>query len=129
LSFLRMILILTFFAAWEDMPMPRKNPSRTWADLEGKIALQVLRAPKTCGDSENSGTRPAVHERVVKYLYYRVSGAPWVSHLALVAAVLTARHRDVSTVVRMLVALHARLTELFPALHLSTMHEWDAEAH
>jgi hypothetical protein len=124
-----MILILTFFAAWENMPMARKNPSCTWADLEGKIALQVLHAPKTCGDLENSGTRPAVHERVVKYLYYRVSGTPWVSHLALVAAVLTARHRDVSTVVRILVALHARFTELFPALHLSTMNEWNADAH
>lgn len=109
--------------------MSRKNPSRPWTDLEGKIASQVLHAPKTCGDPENSGTRPAVHECVVKYLYYRVSGTPWVSHLALVAAVLTARHRDVSTVVRILVALHARLTELFPALHLSTMHEWDADVH
>src|SRR5437764_15463911 len=107
------------------MPMARKKPSRTWADLEGKIALQVLHAPKTSGDSENGGTRPAVHERVVKYLYYHVSGTQWMSHLTLVAAVLTARHRDVSTVVRILVALHARFTELFPALQLKPMREWD----
>lgn len=106
--------------------MPRKNPSRTWTDLEGKIAPQVLHAPKTSGDPESSRTRPAVHERVVRYLYYRVSGTPWVNHLALAAAVLTARHRDVSTVVRILVALHARFTELFPALQLETMNGWDA---
>ncbi len=35
--------------------MPRKNPSRTWADLEEKIVPQVLHAPKTGGDPESRG--------------------------------------------------------------------------
>ncbi|GHP00429.1 hypothetical protein KSF_104760 [Reticulibacter mediterranei] len=109
--------------------MPRKNPSRTWADLEGKIAPQVLHAPKTGGDPEGSGERPVVHERVVGYLYYHVSGKPWMNHLALVAAVLTARNRDVNTVRSTLVILHARFTELFAALQMETMSEWDADTH
>jgi hypothetical protein len=80
--------------------MPRKNPSRTWADLEEKFTPQVLHAPKTCGDPENNSARPDVHERIVGYLYYRVSGTPWMNHLALAAAVLTARHRDVRVVLQ-----------------------------
>jgi hypothetical protein len=122
-------LILTFFAAWEGTPMPRKNPSRTWADLEEKIVPQVLHAPKTGGDPESREGRPAVHERVVMYLYYHVSGKPWMNHLALVAAVLTARHRDVNTVRCVLTILHVRFTELFSALQMETMSEWDADTH
>lgn len=109
--------------------MPPKNPSRTWADLEGKIVPQVLHAPKTSGDPESSGARPAVHERVVMYLYYQVSGKPWMNHVALVAAVLTARQRDVNTVRCVLTILHARFTELFSALQMETMSEWDADTH
>src|SRR6266446_2886006 len=117
-TFLRVILTLTFFAAWEDTLMPPKRPLRTWADLEGKIAPQVLHAPKSSGDPESSGARSAVHERVVRYLYYHVSGKPWMNHLALVAAVLTARNRDVNTIRSVLTILHARFTELFSALQM-----------
>lgn len=109
--------------------MPRKKPSCTWADLEGKIALQVLHAPKTGGDPDNNGARLAVHERVVKYLYHHVSGKPWTNHLALVAAVLTARQRDVNSVKNVLTILHARFTELLSALQITTMSEWDADTH
>jgi hypothetical protein len=109
--------------------MPRKNPSRTWADLEGKIAPHVLHAPKTCGDPDSSGARSAVHERIVKYLYYHVSGKPWMNHLALVAAVLAARQRDASTVRNVLTTLHARCAELFPALQMETMSTWVADTH
>ncbi len=109
--------------------MPRKNPSQTWADLEEKIVPQVLHAPKTGGDPESREGRPAVHERVVMYLYYHVSGKPWMNHLALVAAVLTARQRDVNTVRCVLTILHMRFTELFSALQMETMSEWDADTH
>src|SRR5262249_30364951 len=129
LTSLKMTPILTSFAAWEDTPMSRKTPSHAWADLEGKIASHVLYAPKTGGDPESSGARPVVHERIVGYLYYRMSGTPWTSHLALAAAVLTARHLDVGTIIKMLGVLHARFTELFPVLHLETMNDWDANIH
>ena len=109
--------------------MPHKRQGHTWADLEGKIAPLVLHAPKTSGDPENHETCPAVHERVVMYLYYRVSGKPWMNHLALVAAVLTARRRDVATVKGVLIVLHARFAELFSVLQMETMSEWDADTH
>jgi len=83
--------------------------------LAGKIAPQVLQAPKTSSDPESKGAMPAGHERVVMYLYYRVPGTPWIDHQALVAAVLTARRRDVSTVRNILTILHVRFTEWFPA--------------
>lgn len=109
--------------------MPLKRQPRIWNDLEGKIAPQVLRAPKTSGDPESDGTRPAVAERVVMYLYYRVCGKPWANHLALVAAILTARHRDTNTIQGVLTILHTRFTELFSALQMETMSEWEADTH
>lgn len=109
--------------------MPRKRQPRTWADLEGKIAPQVLHAPKTSGDPESDGSRPAVAERVVMYLYYRICEKPWGNHLVLVAAVLTARHRDTNTIQGVLTVLHTRFTELFSALQMETMSEWEADTH
>src|SRR2546423_585185 len=91
----------------------RGQATTSRADLEEKIVPQVLHAPKTGGDPESREGRLAVHERVVMYLYYHVSGKPWMNHLALVAAVLTARQRDVNTVRCVLTILHVRFTELF----------------
>ena len=110
--------------------MPLKRQQHTWADLEGKIALEVLQAPQTCGDPEaQEGEWPEVHSRIITYLERSIWGTPWMNHLALLAAVLTARRRDVNTVVRCLTGLHARFADLFPALHLSTMNDWDANTH
>jgi len=72
---------------------------------------------------------PEVHSRLVIYLVNNVMGKPWANHLALLAVVLVARRRDVSTVRDALVNLHVRFCELFPALHLETMQDWKADLH
>lgn len=100
-----------------------------WQHLVGKIAPEVLAAPKTGGDPHNKGDWPEVHERVVAYLEANVVGRPWADHLALAAAVLIAWRRDVNTVQNVLWVLHPRFTGLFAALGLETMDGWDAEKH
>jgi hypothetical protein len=98
-----------------------------WLDLEGKIASQVLHAPKTGGNPH--GEWACVPDRVVGYFLRNVVGTPWADHLALIAAVLSARQRDQQTVRITIVALHARFTDLFAALGLKTINEWKNEVH
>src|SRR5438105_7731272 len=81
-----------------------------WLDLKGKIASEVLHAPKTGGEWV------CVPDRVVGYFLRNVVGTPWADHLALIAAVLSAHQRDEQTVRITIVALHARFTDLFAAL-------------
>lgn len=100
-----------------------------WQRLAGKIAPEVLAAPKTGGDPSNKGDWPEVHERIVAYLDANVVGKPWADHLALVAAVLTARRREVNTVLGVLWALHPRFAAFFSVLGLDTMDDWDADRH
>jgi len=102
-----------------------KNVS--WQNLAGKITQEVFHAPKTGGDP--SGSWIQVHERVIKYLLRNVVGNPWADHLVLIAAVLTARRRDVSTVEHILRVLHPRFALLFPALKLVGMDEWKPDLH
>ncbi len=98
-----------------------------WLHLEGKIASEVLHAPKTGGDPH--GEWACVPDRVVGYFLRNVVGTPWADHLALIAAVLSARQRDEQTVRITIVALHARFTDLFAALGLKTVTEWKNEVH
>jgi integrase len=98
-----------------------------WLDLEGKIASKVLHAPKTGGDPH--GEWACVPDRVVGYFLRNVVGTPWADHLALIAAVLSARQRDPQTVRITIVALHARFTDLFAALGIKTINEWKNEVH
>jgi hypothetical protein len=102
----------------EDRPRP-------WQRLAGKIAPEIVDAPQISGHSVNAGTD--VHERVVSYLERNVVGTPWADPLALVAVVMTARRRDVSTVRSVLQVLHPRFSLLFPALGLTTMADWRAD--
>jgi hypothetical protein len=92
-----------------------------WQCLAGKVAPAVLCAPKTNWDG--------VHSRIVAYLVSNVADQPWANHLALVAAVLTARKLDVRTVHGVLSAVHSRLRALFPALGLQRMEQWQPEEH
>jgi hypothetical protein len=103
--------------------MSRSATHYTWEQLAGQIAPEVLQAPKTSGDP--NGGWPTVHEHVVGYLVRSVVGTPWVNHLALMAAVLAARQRDVQTVKLAVQTLHARFKALFSALGLQTMEEWE----
>jgi hypothetical protein len=110
-------------------PAPPEVLTRPWLRLAGKIAPEVLQAPKTAGDPLTPGDWPDVHARVVAYLDRNIVGTPWADHLTLGAAVLTARRRDVGTIYRRIQELHARFQRLFPALGLTTMADWQAERH
>ena len=107
--------------------MTEQRPVFSWQDLEQKIAPEILSAPKTGGD--RNGTWPPVHGRIVRYLFRHVANTPWADHLALVAAVLSARRRDVATVEAIIQEIHRLLSALFPALGLKTMAEWDADRY
>src|SRR5260221_8246183 len=93
----------------------------SWLDLEGKVAFEVLHAPKTGGDPH--GAWAPVHERVVQYLLRNVVGTPWINHLALIAAVLCAHNSDLQTVRMTFIVLHARFSALFLALVLTSVNE------
>jgi len=86
----------------------------TWHCLEGNFAPEVLQAPKTGGDPY--GVWPSVHERIVRYLLRSVAGTLWADHVALIAAVLSARRRDVSTVEQAVRTFNTRFRALFQVL-------------
>ncbi len=98
-----------------------------WRDLEGRCTAEVLHAPKTSGDQ--SSTWPPVHARVVRYLIQNVVGRPWADHLILMAAVLSARRLDVASVKHTLYNIHARFADIFPALDLAEVGEWNPDSH
>lgn len=61
--------------------MPTETLTKPWLGLVGKIAPEVLLAPKTCGDPRNKGEWPEVEEQVVAYLENNVVGKPWANQL------------------------------------------------
>ncbi len=105
----------------------KEDREAAWLDLAGKIAPEVLCAPKTGGDPHGGWT--PVPGLVIGYLLRNVVGSPWADHLALVAAVLSAHNRDVQTVRLTVMSLHARFSALFPALGLTAVDEWRNEIH
>src|SRR5258708_4573640 len=104
-----------------------RNLNVSWSALEEKIAPEVFYAPKTGGDPH--GQWPAVHERIVAYLLRNVVGTPRANHLALIAAVLSARRRDVQTVGGNVQKLHPRLRLLFQAFWLKHGQERNSDLH
>lgn len=103
--------------------------SKPWDGLRGKIALEVLAAPKTGGDPQNHGYWPEVTQRIVSYLERNVLLTPWANSVALLAAIMMARRFEVSSVLSKIVILHSRFTFLFPCFGLGGMNEWDAAQH
>jgi len=99
----------------------------TWSDLDGHVAPEVLCAPRT--GSDPTGTWPKVHARVLGYVMRNVRGKPWIDHLALIAAVMTAQRRDVGTGEGTLKMLHQRFSCLFPLFALDSMSQWAIEPH
>ena len=95
--------------------------------LEGKVAPEVLSAPKTGSDLRSNGHWPDIHSRSIGYLGRNVVGKPWANHLVLVAAVLSAQRYDAATVRQALYNVNARLTHLFQVLQIDVLDEWDAE--
>ena len=119
---------LAFLTVWPGRcDMSLKGTRYTWGDLAGHIASEVLQAPKTGGDP--NGDWPLVHERIAGYIRRNLLGTPWADHVALIAAVLTARRRDVQTVALVVQALHGRFRALFPALELKTIFDWKPDLH
>ncbi len=104
-----------------------KDPSHdfTWTCLEGSLAPEIVRAPKTGGDAH--GTWPPVEWRNIRYLQHAVVGSPWANHLALVAAVMSARRYDARSVKLVMCRLHTRFKLVFQELALQQMDEWQAE--
>ena len=98
-----------------------------WQLLSGKIASEILIAPKTGGDPQGDWRK--VHHRLITYLENSVIGKPWDNHLALITAVLTAQLIDVTSVLSVLSRLNCRWKKLFPALGLQTIQEWNGEVH
>ncbi len=97
--------------------------------LEGKVAPEVLRAPKTGSDPRSNGNQwPDIHSRSIGYLDRNVVGKPWADHLTLAAAVLSAQRYDVSTVRHTLTSVNVRLTQLFQVLQIESLEQWDAES-
>ena len=107
--------------------MSQKATRYTWGDLTSHIALEVLQAPKTGGDP--GGEWPIVHERIAGYIRRNLLGTLWADHVALIAAVLTARLRDVQTVALVVQILHGRFRALFPALELGATSDWKPDLH
>jgi hypothetical protein len=99
---------------------------KPWQRLAGKIAPEVLVAPKTSGDPGNRGEWPEVEESVVTYLENNVVGPPWANHLTLAALVMTARRRQANTVLTVLKYVAPRFRELFRAFGYTRMCDWNA---
>ena len=107
------------------LTQPREEITRSC--LEGKVAREVLYAPKTGGDLKNKGNFPDIYSRSIGYIVRNVVGKPWADHLVLVAAVLSAQRYDPSTVKGCLYSVNARLTGLFQEMQIETFDEWNAE--
>jgi len=107
----------------------RKHYATTWQDLAGKIAPEILLAPKTVGDKHTSQNGLVVDTRTVRYLDRNIVGKAWDNHLALAIAVLTAANRDARTIYMTIVQLHNRFKAIFPALKLLKMGDWDPTKH
>src|SRR5581483_1986325 len=99
----------------------------TRACLEGKVAPEVLGAPKTGGDPRSNGQWPDIYSRSIGYILRNIVGKPWADHLVLVAAVLSAQRYDPSTVKNCLYSVNARLTALFQEKQIESFDEGDAD--
>lgn len=99
----------------------------SWESLKSSIAPEIFQAPKTGGDP--AGGWPVVHERLLRYFLRNVTGTPWVNHLALILAVLSARRQDVQTVRVTMMNFHVRFSDIFSATNLQTMEEWKPDRH
>lgn len=107
--------------------METANPAgQAWKCLRGKIAAEILVAPKTGGDPYNAGDWPFVPLRVVDYLERNIVGNSWADTLALLASLMAARRYEMSSISHKIVVLHTRFKALFQALGLEEMVDWDA---
>ncbi len=108
---------------------PTTTEINPWQRLRGRIAQEVLIAPRTCGDPKKQGHWPEVPDRIVSYLERNVVAKPWANVVALLAAIMSARRFEMSSILGKIVILHSRFTSLFPALELTHMEDWHPALH
>jgi hypothetical protein len=97
--------------------------------LVGKIAPEVLVAPKTGSDPRYQERLPEVSQGITNYLERNVIATPWVDAMALLASIMVARRFEASSVLNKIVILHSRFTSLFPVLGLARIEDWDPARH
>lgn len=97
-----------------------------WKRLEGKIASPLMVTPKTCVDPYTSNEWPNVEEMVVSYFERTVVGKPWADFMALVILVQTANRRQANTIYTIMSIMAPRFTEIFQALGIHSMTQWNA---
>lgn len=114
-------------AAQAYVDVPDELPVE-WLRLRGHLPDAVLYAPFTCGDTQSAHRWPAVHDRVVRYLERHVIRQHWGASLALGAAIVTARRRDVRTVREQLARLHRGFSLLFGAAGVQRLAPGDINA-
>lgn len=114
------------------------SPSQTfsqqtdpWQGLYGQCAPEVLQAPKTWGDPLSTAQMdtPENLEAMVSYLLRNVCHCPWNNHLVLLVAVLYSQNIGYRSIANYLSALHPGFRDLFAALGLQSMTQWDVDSH
>jgi hypothetical protein len=102
-----------------------------WQGLHGYCAPEVLRAPKTWGDPLSSAQTapPEKVEAVVGYVLRNVCNCPWNNHLVLLVAVLYSQNIGYRSIENYLNILQPGLHDLFAALGLQSMAQWDVDSH
>lgn len=103
-----------------------RNP---WRRLRGRIAQEVLIAPRTGGDPKNQGHRPEVPRRIVSYLERNVLAKPWTDAMALLVLIMVARRFEMTSILHKISTLHLRFTSLFSVLGLERIEDWDPARH
>jgi integrase len=103
---------------------PPTTPVDDWAALRDLLPDDVFHAPRTWGDPSNRGRWPAPHPKVTRHLAHAVLMQPWSAHLALAAAVISAKRLDPNTIRSYVVAVNAKMRGLFDALGIEAMDQW-----
>src|SRR6266566_7037228 len=122
---------MPFSLAQEGTLMTSSRQTDPWQKLTEHCTAEVLCAPKTWGDPLRSPVMdmPQNLEGLVSYVLRNVVGHPWCDHLTLLAAVLYSQNVQYRTVQISLGALHPGFTDLFPALGLKSITDWDVDKH
>ncbi len=102
-----------------------------WQKLKGHCADEVLYAPKTWGDPLRPASMkmPQGLESTVTYLLNNVVGKPWTDTLVLLTAVQFSRNIQYKSIYTVDLNLNRGFADIFAALHLSSMAEWEVDKH
>jgi hypothetical protein len=102
-----------------------------WTELSGFCSPVVLSAPKTWGDPLRSPQMemPQGLADNVQYVRNNLITSPWRDHLMLLTAVLYSQKLQYKSVLTRLSTLHRGFEDLFPALGIQFMAEWNVDTH